>query len=175
MGPISVHHGRWRRRSRAAGVVVGLALGAVAIQAMRTPPAQTVPIAEISLRASGSAELAVAAADPLAGGQLGPGDSLAGTLTVRNQTGEILALRARAHTAGADGDRALRLRVTGARTLVGAGSPADLGRAGPATLWLAPGGAVPLRVEAWIDPALAAAVGGRQIEVALDFPVEVVG
>lgn len=165
---------RHRSLAWAAGALAGLTLVALTLPGLRMTAAQTIPAAEVGVRAAGSAELAVTGADPIAAGHLEPGAMLSGTFALRNETGEILALRAGATADDPQADRGLRLRVSGDRTLVGAGSPRKLAD-GPPSLWLAPGGSVALRVEAWIDPGAAAALGGRRIEVALTFPAVVVG
>jgi hypothetical protein len=156
---------------RVAGATIGLAIVAAVIIAARPAGGHGgVLPARLRFTAAQDGALAVSPAAPrplLASGPLRPGGRAAGTVTLRNETGERLAvsLRARPDSTALDGTAMVRLSAEG-RSLA-AGTLESL-RGWSRPLALAPGGAARVRVLAWIPAATETGYEGADVAVALE-------
>lgn len=162
------------RFTRAIGAAIGLGLVAALIAAAR-PAGGHGGVLPAALRFTAGLDGAVAiepaAPKPLlASASMRPGSRAAGTVSVRNQTGEVLAVRLRAEPSSTalDGTAHVRL-VTRGRVLFDETLQAL--RRGSEAVRLAPGAAAPVRVTAWIPAETETGYEGRHVAVEL-LPVE---
>lgn len=163
------------RFTRTIGAAIGLGLVAALIVAAR-PAGGHGGVLPASLRFTAGLDGAVAIepAPPrplLESGAMRPGSHASGTMSVRNQTGEALAVRLRAKPSSTalDGTAQVRL-LSGGRTLAdGALQALRQGSAG--ALRLRPGAAARVRVLAWIPAEVETGYEGRHVAVELE-PVE---
>src|ERR1700712_4359545 len=116
----------------------------------------------------GAVALAPLAPEPvLAGGAMRPGSRAAGSLVLRNQTGERLAVRLRANPSSTALDGIARVRIrNGARTIFD--STLQALRQGSEAVRLAPGKAATARVIAWIPAETETGYEGRHVDVGLE-------
>jgi hypothetical protein len=163
------------RFTRAIGAAIGFCLVAALIVAAR-PAGGHGGVLPASLRFTAALDGAVAAepAAPkplLVSGPLRPGDRAGGDFSLRNQTGETLAVRLRAQptSTALDGIAQVRLRNRGATIFEGTLQTLREGTAEPVRL--RPGRAARVRVTAWISADVETGYEGRNVAVALE-PVE---
>jgi hypothetical protein len=161
--------------TRAIGAAIGLGLVAALIVAARPAGGHGgVLPADLRFTAALDGALAIEPAAPralLASGPMRPGSHAGGTMSVRNETGEVLAVRLRAKpdSTALDGTAHVRL-VSGGRVLFDETLQAL--RQGTATaIRLAPGAAAPVRVTAWIPADTETGYEGRHVAVELE-PIE---
>jgi hypothetical protein len=162
------HSGTW---TQGAALLVGAALGVLALAGWVVPGGTAAPPSALTLTAQRSDDLAV---QPLATAtvlraELRPGGrAKAGSASLFNATGGALVVRVRALTSSHELDEAVELRVRlGARILF-RGSPGELQRRGSRSFVLASHARVRLAFEASI-PAGATGFGARVADVALRF------
>jgi hypothetical protein len=163
------------RFTRAIGAAIGLALVAALIVAAR-PAGGHGGVLPASLRFTATLDGAVAAAPAppkplLASGSLRPGSRAEGGFSLRNETGETLAVRLRAQPSSTalDGIAQVRLQSRGAVLFEGTLQALRQGTA--EALRLRSGGAARVRVAAWIPAEVETGYEGREVAVALE-PVE---
>jgi hypothetical protein len=163
------------RFTRAIGAAIGLGLIAALIVAAR-PAGGHGGVLPASLRftAAPDGELAIEPAAPkplLASGPLRPGSHARGGFTLRNETGEALAVRLRAkpNSTALDGTAQVRLESRG--VVLGEGTLQALRQGTAEAVRLAPGRAARVRVVAWVPAEVETGYEGRNVAVALE-PVE---
>jgi hypothetical protein len=163
------------RFTRAIGAAIGLSLVAALIFAAR-PAGGHGGVLPASLRFTATLDGAVAAtpAAPkplLASGPLRPGGHAAGGFSLRNQTGETLAVRLRAQPSSTalDGIAQVRLQSRGSNLFEGTLQALRQGTG--EAVRLPAGGAAQIRVVAWIPAEVETGYEGRTVAVALE-PVE---
>jgi hypothetical protein len=163
------------RFTRAIGAALGFCLVAALIVAAR-PAGGHGGVLPASLRFTAALDGAVAAtpAAPkplLASGPLRPGNRAGGDFSLRNQTGETLAVRLQAQPSSTalDGIAQVRLQSRGAILFEGTLQALRGGTA--EAVRLRPAGAARVRVTAWIPAEVETGYEGRSVAVALQ-PVE---
>lgn len=163
------------RFTRAIGAAIGLGLVAALI-VMARPAGGHGGVLPASLRFTATLDGAVAAAPAapqplLSSGALRPGGHAKGGFSLRNQTGETLAvgLRAQPSSTALDGIAQVRLQSRG--VVLFAGTLQALRQGTAEAVQLRPGGAAPVRVTAWIPAEVETGYEGRKVAVALE-PVE---
>jgi len=159
------------RFTRAIGAAIGLCLVAALIVAAR-PAGGHGGVLPASLRFSATLDGAVAAtpAAPkplLASGPLRPGDRAKGDFTLRNQTGETLAVRLRAQPSSTALDGIAQVRVQSHGATLFEGTLQALRQGTTEAVKLRPAGAAPIRVTAWIPAEVETGYEGRRLAVAL--------
>jgi hypothetical protein len=163
------------RFTRAIGAAIGLGLVAALIVAARPAGGHGgVLPAELRITAGLDGEVAVGPAAPkplLESGPMRPGTQVSATMALRNQTGEELAVRLRAQpdSTALDGTAHVRLLSQGKVLFDETLQALRQGSAG--AIDLAPGGAAPVRVVAWIPAETETGYEGRRVAVVLE-PVE---
>jgi hypothetical protein len=162
------------RFTRAIGAAIGLGLVAALIVAVRPAGGHGgVLPAELRFTAGLDGAVAFEPAPPkplLASGPMRPGAHASGTTTVRNQTGEALAVRLRARPDSTALDGAAHVRLL-SRGKVLFDETLQALRQGSAAIELPPGGAAPVRVVAWLPAETETGYEGRRVAVVLE-PVE---
>jgi hypothetical protein len=163
------------RFTRAIGAAIGLGLVAALI-VMARPAGGHGGVLPASLRFTAALDGAVlmepAAPEPLlASGPMRPGSHASGSMTIRNQTGETLAvgLRASPDSTALDGTAQVRLVSRGATLADGTLQALRQGTAD--AVRLQPGGGARVRLTAWIPAEVETGYEGRNVAVALE-PVE---
>jgi hypothetical protein len=163
------------RFTRAIGVAIGLSLVAALVLAAR-PAGGHGGVLPASLRFTAALDGAVAAtpAAPkplLATGSLRPGGHAAGGFSLRNQTGEELAVRLRGQPDSTALDGIAQVRLESRGVVLFEGTLQALRGGTTEALRLPSGGAAPVRVKAWIPAEVETGYEGRRVAVALE-PVE---
>jgi hypothetical protein len=163
------------RFTRAIGAAIGLGLVAALIVAAR-PAAGHGGVLPASLRFTAALDGAVAAepAAPkplLVSGPMRPGSHAQGDFTLRNQTGETLAVRLRAKPSSTALDGTAQVRLESRGAVLSEGTLQALRQGSAEALRLRPGAAAPVHVVAWIPAAVETGYEGRDVAVALE-PVE---
>jgi hypothetical protein len=163
------------RFTRAIGAAIGLALVAALIVAAR-PAGGHGGVLPASLRFTAALDGAVAAepAAPqplLASGPMRPGSHAHGSFTLRNQTGETLALRLRAKPSSTALDGTAQVRLESRGVVLSEGTLQALRQGTAEPLKLQPGAAAPIQVLAWIPAEVETGYEGRDVAVSLE-PVE---
>lgn len=156
-------------RLLAAAIGAGLV---VALVAMARPAAGHGGVQAAALRfaAEPDGAVAVAPAAPralLASGSLRPGDHVAGTLRLRNQTGSPLAVGLRAEPSSTALDGLARVRVLARGRVLADTTLQVLRRGTPGRLRLAPGAAARVRVVASIPADVETGYEGARVAVRL--------
>jgi len=163
------------RFTRAIGAAIGLGLVAALIVAAH-PAGGHGGVLPASLRFTAALDGAVAA-DPaapkplLASGPLRPGSHARGGFTLRNETGETLAVRLRAKPSSTALDGIAQVRLVSRGVVLSEGTLQALRQGTTEALRLAPGAAARVRVVAWIPAEVETGYEGRDVAVALE-PVE---
>jgi len=160
------------RFTRAIGAAIGLGLVAALIVAAR-PAGGHGGVLPASLRFTAALDGAVAAepAAPqslLASGPLRPGDHAHGAFTLRNETGETLAVRLRAKPSSTALDGIAEVRLVRRGTILFEGTLQALRQGTTEALRLRPGAAAKVRVIAWIPAEVETGYEGRDVEVSLE-------
>lgn len=162
------------RFTRAAGAAIGLVLVAALVVAARPAGGHGgVLPARLTFTAAtdGAVALAPTSRPLLASGPLRPGGSSRGSVLVRNQTGETMAVRLRARPSSTALDGIAWVRLTAAGETLADGTLQAL-RADTATaMRLPPGAARRVRIEASIPAEIETGYEGQEVGVALE-PVE---
>lgn len=163
------------RFTRAIGAAIGLGLVAALI-VMARPAGGHGGVLPASLRFTAALDGAVAAepAAPkplLASGPMRPGSHAEGALTLRNQTGETLAVRLRAKPSSTALDGTAHVRFLARGVVLADGTLQALRQGSAKAVRLSPGGAADVRVVAWIPADVETGYEGRNVAVALE-PVE---
>jgi hypothetical protein len=163
------------RFTRAIGAAIGLGLVAALIVAAR-PAGGHGGVLPASLRFTASLDGAVAAepAAPkplLASGPLRPGGHARGDFTLRNETGETLAVRLRAKPSSTALDGTAQVRLASRGTVLFEGTLQALRQGTAEPMRMRPGAAAPVDVVAWIPAEVETGYEGRDVAVALE-PVE---
>jgi hypothetical protein len=161
------------RLARLLGVLVGVSVAVLALVSWRVPGGERTLGTDLRIEALQTGEIGVAPLHPFVSApSLLPGSSVAGDLTVRNQTGVPLALRLRALPSVRDLDRLLVVRVSaGSRTLYD-GSLGVLRAAGTQPLALRGPMAQRLHVSASLPPGVRSGFQGRIVDVSLQIATE---
>jgi hypothetical protein len=160
------------RFTRAIGAAIGLGLVAALIVAAR-PATGHGGVLPATLRFAaaldGSVAISPSAPRPLlVSGPMRPGSHVVGTMTVRNQTGEALAVRLRAKPDSTALDGTAQVRLTSGGRTLSEGTLQALRQGTAAALELSPGGAARVRVVAWIPAEVETGYEGRQVAVELE-------
>jgi hypothetical protein len=134
---------KWASR---IGLLTGLAAAAAIVVAFRIPAGDELPGASVRFTAAPTGELAVAPAVVVEELDLRPGALRSGRLTVRNLTGEQLAVRLNAATEDRELETSLRVEIAAARLHLFAGTLGELRRRGTRALVLVPAEARPLTI-----------------------------
>jgi hypothetical protein len=100
-----------------------------------------------------------------------PGSHAQGEFTLRNQTGETLAVRLRAKPSSTALDGTAQVRLESRGVVLSEGTLQALRQGSAEAVRLAPGGAAPVHVVAWIPAEVETGYEGRDVAVALE-PVE---
>lgn len=163
---------------RAAGALLGLALAVTLLLVSRPGAAGAGAPAAVSFAIAPVGELEVVPSPPrpvLEARSLRPGGARAsGAFSVRNQTGEDLAVALRAEADSTALNGLLRVRVrSGGRVL--ADSTLEGLRVRPIRLWLASGQRARLRLEAWLPGQVLDGYEGALVDVALTPSLRVLG
>jgi len=163
------------RFTRAIGAAIGLALVAALIVAAR-PAGGHGGVLPASLRFTAALDGAVAPAPAapkplLASGPMRPGSHARGGFSLRNETGEALAVRLRARPSSTALDGTAQVRLESRGVVLFEGTLQALRRGTPEALRLRPGGSAPVRVLAWIPAEVETGYEGREVAVSLE-PVE---
>ena len=156
------------RVARPLGIVVGICLAAGALISWRVPGGERTLGADVRIEAFQTGEVGVAPLHPFASApSLLPGSSVAGDVTVRNQTGVRLALRLRALPSNRELDSLLAVHVSaGARALYD-GALGGLRTAGSRPLALEAGQSSRLHIRASLPARLRSGFQGRIVDVSL--------
>jgi hypothetical protein len=160
------------RFTRAIGAAIGLALVAALIVAAR-PAGGHGGVLPASLRFTSALDGAVAAepAAPkplLASGSMRPGSHAQGSFTLRNQTGEKLAVRLRAEPSSTELDGTAQVQLRSGGVAVFEGTLQALRQGTAEAVKLRPGGAARVQVTAWIPAEVETGYEGRNVSVALE-------
>lgn len=160
------------RFTRAIGAAIGLGLVAALIVAAR-PAGGNGGVLPATLRFSAALDGAVAtepaAPKPLlASGPMRPGSHAHGDFTLRNQTGETLAVRLRAKPSSTALDGTAQVRLESRGVVLSEGTLQALRQGTTEPLRLAPGGAADVHVVAWIPAEVETGYEGRNVAVALE-------
>jgi hypothetical protein len=161
--------------TRAIGAAIGL--GLVAALVVAASPAGGhggVLPARLAFTAALDGAVAVEPAAPkplLRSGPMRPGSRASATMTVRNQTGEALAVRLRAKPDSTALDGTAHVRLVARGVVLADGTLQALRQGTTEALRLAPGAAAEVRVSAWIPADTETGYEGRVVAVALE-PVE---
>jgi hypothetical protein len=160
------------RFTRAIGAAIGLALVGALIVATR-PAGGHGGVLPASLRFTATLDGAVAAepAAPkplLASGPMRPGSHAQGGFALSNQTGETLAVRLRAKPSSTELDGTAQVRLQSGGVVLSEGTLQALRQGTPEAVKLPPGGAVRVRVTAWIPAEVETGYEGRNVAVALE-------
>ncbi|HEX5592109.1 MAG TPA: hypothetical protein VFX35_02035 [Solirubrobacterales bacterium] len=160
------------RFTRAIGAAIGLGLVAALI-VMARPAGGHGGVLPASLRFTATLDGAVAAAPAapqplLASGPLRPGDHARGAFALRNETGETLAVRLRAKPSSTALDGIAQVRVESQGDALFEGTLQALRQGTADAVRLPPGGAVRVRVTAWIPAEVETGYEGRDVAVALE-------
>src|SRR3954470_8754001 len=163
------------RFTRAIGAAIGLGL-VVALIAMARPAGGHGGVLPASLRFTavldGAVAVEPAAPKPLlASGPMRPGSHAQGDLTLRNQTGETLAVRLRAKPSSTALDGTAQVRLVSRGVVLSEGTLQALRQGSAEAVRLRPGAAAPVHVVAWIPAEVETGYEGRDVAVALE-PVE---
>lgn len=160
------------RFTRAIGAAIGLGLVAALIVAAR-PAAGHGGVLPATLRFTAALDGAVAAepAAPkplLASGPMRPGSHAEGNFTLRNQTGETLAVRLRAKPSSTALDGTAQVRLESRGAVLSEGTLQALRQRTTEPLRLAPGGAADVHVVTWIPAEVETGYEGRNVAVSLE-------
>ncbi|HEU4598169.1 MAG TPA: hypothetical protein VFS26_00350 [Solirubrobacterales bacterium] len=159
------------RFTRAIGAAIGLGLVAALIVAAR-PAGGHGGILPARLTISAAPDGAVAVTPlgrpVLASGPMRPGGHAGGSLLVRNQTGETLAVRLRARPSSTALDGIAMVRLTAAGETLADGTLQALRAGSTEALRLAPGAAARVRVSAMIPGDTETGYEGRTVSVLLE-------
>jgi len=160
------------RFTRAIGAAIGLGLVAALIIAAR-PAAGHGGVLPASLRFTAALDGAVAAepAAPkplLASGPMRPGTHARGSFTLRNETGEALAVRLRAKPSSTALDGTAEVRLESRGVVLSEGTLQALQQGTEEAVRLRPGAAAPVQVVAWIPAEVETGYEGRDVAVALE-------
>src|SRR3954463_16416437 len=163
------------RFTRAIGAAIGLGLVAALI-VMARPAGGQGGVWPASLRSAAALDGAVgvepAAPKPLlASGPMRPGSHASGGVTLRNETGEVLAVRLRARPSSTALDGTAHVRLVSRGAVLADGTLQALRRGSAEAVRLQPGAAAQVRVIAWIPAEVESGYEGRNVAVALE-PVE---
>jgi hypothetical protein len=163
------------RFTRAIGAAIGLGLVAALIFAAR-PAGGHGGVLPASLRFTAALDGAVAAqpAAPkplLASGQMRPGGHARGAFSLRNETGETLAVRLRARPSSTALDGIAQVRLQSRGVVLSEGTLQALRQGTAEALRLRPGGAARVQVIAWIPAEVETGYEGHDVAVSLE-PVE---
>jgi hypothetical protein len=156
------------RVARPLGILLGVAIAAVALVSWRVPGGQRTLGADVRMEALQTGPVGVAPLQPfLSTPSLLPGSTVSGDVTLRNQTGVPLSLRLRALPSTPDLDSLLQVRVSaGTRTLYD-GSLGGLRTAGTAPLRVASARSAQLEVRATLPASVRSGFEGRIVDVTL--------
>jgi hypothetical protein len=130
--------------------------------------------AELRFTAALDGALAVEPAPPrplLASGPMRPGSHAAGTMSVRNQTGAVLAVRLRAKPDSTALDGTAHVRLASQGRILFDETLQALRQGTAAAVRLAPGATASVRVSAWIPADTETGYEGQHVAVELE-PVE---
>ena len=160
------------RFTRAIGAAIGLGLVAALIVAAR-PAGGHGGVLPATLRFTAVLDGAVAAepAAPkplLASGPMRPGSHAGGDFTLRNQTGETLAVRLRAKPGSTELDGTAQVRLESRGVVLSEGTLQALRQGTAEPLRLGPGGAASVHVVAWIPAEVETGYEGRSVAVVLE-------
>jgi len=163
------------RFTRAIGAAIGLALVAALILAAR-PAGGHGGVLPASLRFTTALDGVVAAqpAPPkplLASGPMRPGSHARGAFSLRNESGETLAVRLRARPSSTALDGIAQVRLVSRGVVLFEGTLQALRQGTAEALRLRPGGAASVRVTAWIPAEVETGYEGHDVAVSLE-PVE---
>jgi len=160
------------RFTRAIGAAIGLGLVAALIFAAR-PAGGHGGVLPASLRFTASLDGAIAAepAAPkplLASGPMRPGSHARGDFTLRNETGETLAVRLRAKPSSTALNGTAQVRLKSRGVVLTEGTLQALRQGTTEAIRLAPGAAAPVHVVAWIPAEVETGYEGGDVAVALE-------
>src|SRR3954447_12964983 len=163
------------RFTRAIGAAIGLGLVA-ALRVRARPAGGHGGVLPASLRFTavldGAGAVEPAPPKPLlASGPMRPGTHASGALTLRNQTGETLAVRLRAKPDSTALDGTAQVRLVSRGQVLADGTLQALRQGTAQAVRLQPGAAAQVRVLAWIPAEVETGYEGRNVAVALE-PVE---
>jgi hypothetical protein len=157
-------------------LVLGLALAALAVAGWRVDGGITTPPAEVSFQIAASQTLAVSPTGRTVKGTLrasSPDRGLEDRTTVRNATGDALAVRLKAEPVTTDLDRALTVRVTAKGQIGWEGPLGELRQGTPTPFVLASHETADVTVLAWITEAIDDEIWrARTVPVRLTFITE---
>jgi hypothetical protein len=155
------------RIARLAGILLGVALAAVALASWRVPGGERTLGADVRFEALQTGPVGVAPIKPFASTpSLLPGKAVSGSVTLGNQTGRPLALRLRALPSTPDLDSALRVRMAAGTTTLYDGPLSGL-RSGSSALRLRSGRTAPVELRASLPAGLKSGFQGRIVDVTL--------
>jgi hypothetical protein len=156
------------RLPRLLGILLGVSIAVVALVSWRVPGGERTLGANVRMEALQTGAVGVAPLHPfLSAPSLLPGSSVAGDVTVRNQTGVRLAVRLRALPSTPELDSLLGIRVGARDQTLYDGSLAGLRTAGTRPLALNPAEAADLHVRASLPSGLRTGFQGRILDVTL--------
>jgi hypothetical protein len=159
------------RFTRAIGAAIGLGLVAALIVAARPAGGHGgVLPAELRFTAGLDGAVAIEPATPkplLVSGPMRPGSHASATMTVRNQTGEALAVRLRAQPDSTALDGTAHVRLVSAGRVLFDETLQTLRQGTAEAIRLQPGGAAAVRVTAWIPAETETGYEGRRVAVEL--------
>lgn len=161
------------RIARGAGILLGVTIAIALLIAWQVPGGERTLGADVRIEALQTGEIGVAPLHPfVASPSLLPGASLAGDVTMRNQTGVPLALRLRALPSVRDLDRLLLIRVSAGKRALYDGDLAGLRAGGTAPLVLKKASAERVHVSVALPPGLRTGFQGRILDVSLQIDTQ---
>jgi hypothetical protein len=174
MATVLPHRIPWLRRGAlAAGVVAAATLVAIG----RLPSGGGVLGLDVKVTSGPTGELAVAPAGTVAsaaGLQPDQGE-LRGHVMLQSQARVPLAVHVHQLPSMTDADRSLHVRLASGRQVIYDGTAGGLRGATKRSLRIAPHGAAPLDIRAWLPPDADGGWTGRSITLPLEYVVDVHG
>jgi hypothetical protein len=158
-----------RNLARAAGALLGLTLAVTLLLVSRPGAVGAGAPAAVSVAIAPVGELEITPASPqrVLEARLRPGGPRAGgVFTVRNQTGESLAVALRANASSTALNGLLEVRVRSGERLLAESSLESL-RVRPPRLWLASGQRAELSFEAWLPAQVLEGYEGAIVDITL--------
>jgi hypothetical protein len=157
-----------RRLAAPLGILLGVAIAAVALLSWRVPGGERTLGADVRMEALQTGPVGVAPLHAfLSTPSLLPGQAVAGKLALRNQTGVPLMLRLRALPSTRDLDSLLQVRVSAGTHTLYDGGLNGLRTAGSAPLRVASARSAQLQVRAMLPSGVRSGFQGRIVDVTL--------
>lgn len=156
--------------AKTLGLLAGLALAVVLLASWRVLSPAGTPGAEVAFVAMPPGELTVSPAGELMRGRelRAGGQAISSRATLRNITGQRLAVRVRLAPSTPDLDRLLRVELRAGEVVLAAGTLGELRRWSSRTAALAAGESRGLSAKAWLSPDAGAGAAGLLVDVTLE-------